>query len=131
MQFSKISEQRLSTCHEDLQKLMNRVVEKLDISIVCGHRGEKDQNEAVKNGLSKLTYPNSKHNRLPSEAVDLAFWDGKKISWDEKQASYVAGYTQAMADDMGIAIRLGGDWNRDRNVTNEKFIDLPHVELVK
>ncbi len=128
--FGKVSQERLATCDHRLQKLMERVVEKLDIMIVCGHRGRAEQDEAVRNGASKLNFPNSKHNSLPSKAVDIAFWDGSKIVWDAKQAAYVAGYIQAIADDMGIAIRLGADWDRDRNITDEKFIDLPHVELV-
>ena len=128
--FSKASSDRLDTCDRRLQLIMNRVIEKLDIVIVCGHRGEESQKEAVRNGASKVNFPNSKHNVFPSKAVDIAFWDGAKIVWDVKQAAFVAGYIQAIADDLGVAIRLGADWDRDRNITDERFIDLPHVELV-
>lgn len=128
--FGKVSTERLDTCDRRLQRLMLRVVEKLDIVIVCGHRGKAEQDEAVRNGASKVNFPNSKHNLLPSKAVDIAFWDGAKLVWDAKQASYCAGYVQAIADEMGIAIRLGADWDKDRNITDEKFVDLPHVELV-
>jgi hypothetical protein len=109
---------------------MNRVVKRLDIVIVCGHRPEKEQNEAVANKKSKLKFPNSKHNKIPSEAVDVAFWDGEKLLWDTKQASFMAGYILAVADEMGIEIRLGADWDRDRNITDENFIDLPHLEYI-
>ena len=128
--FSKTSNSRLATCHPRLQDLMNRVVKRLDIAIVCGHRDEKEQNEAFANKKSKLKFPKSKHNKLPSEAVDVAFWDGEKLLWDTKQASFLAGYILAIADEMGMEIRLGADWDRDRNITDEKFIDLPHVEYI-
>ncbi len=128
--FSNVSRDRLATCDPILQKLMERAVKRLDIAIVCGHRGKEEQDEAVRTGKSKLTFPKSKHNSLPSKAVDVAFWDGKKLSWDAKQAAFLAGYILACADEMGIEIRLGADWDRDRNITDEKFIDLPHVELV-
>ena len=128
--FSKISQNRLATCHPRLQDLMNRVVRRLDIAIVCGHRNEREQNEAYAKGASKLRYPKSKHNSLPSLAVDVAFWDGVKLSWDAKQASFLAGYILAVADEMGMEIRLGADWDRDRNITDEKFVDLPHVEYI-
>lgn len=35
------------------------------------YRDEKSQNQAFKQKLSKLEYPQSKHNKLPSEAIDI------------------------------------------------------------
>ena len=40
--FSQRSKDRLATCHPDLQRVMNKVVERYDISIICGHRGEEE-----------------------------------------------------------------------------------------
>lgn len=47
-----------------------------DCHISCAFRGEAEQNQAFKNGKSRLKWPNSKHNvmkdGLPcSEAIDL------------------------------------------------------------
>ena len=57
--FGKTSKERLETCEEDIQLLFKEVVRGFDCSIVCGHRGEKDQNEAFKRAVSytHLTLP--------------------------------------------------------------------------
>jgi hypothetical protein len=31
---------------------------------------------------------------------------------------------------MGIAIRWGGDWDQDGFVADERFLDMPHFELI-
>jgi peptidoglycan L-alanyl-D-glutamate endopeptidase CwlK len=127
--FSKTSLDRLDTCHPKLKGILNKAIAFIDFTIVCGHRNELDQNQAFAENKSDLKYPDSKHNKMPSEAVDVAFWDGKGLVWDIRQAAFLAGYIKATADGMGIKIRLGGDWDRDYNITDEKFIDMPHIEL--
>ena len=52
--FSHISRSRLNTCHPDLITLFNTVIRNYDCSILCGHRGELEQNEAFDNGYSQL-----------------------------------------------------------------------------
>jgi len=32
--------------------------------------------------------------------------------------------------EIGVAVRWGGDWDRDGDTKDEKFRDLPHFELV-
>ena len=72
--FSKTSSDRLSQAHEDQQTLFNEVIKYVDCTIVCTHRGEVKQNKAYDDGFSKVRYPNSKHNQLPSLAVDCVPW---------------------------------------------------------
>ena len=64
-QFSKSSQARLEECHQDIQTIFKYVIEVFDCTIVCGHRGEYDQNKAFDEGKSKLTFPKSKHNKSP------------------------------------------------------------------
>jgi len=78
--FGKTSRKRLATCHEDLQLVFNEVIKHFDCTIVCGHRGEADQNDAFERGNSKLRFPQSKHNQWPSLAVDAVPWP---INWDD------------------------------------------------
>jgi hypothetical protein len=33
------------------------------------------------------------------------------------------------AQELGIKIRAGADFNQDGDLTNDKFVDLPHFEL--
>ena len=129
--FSQRSKARLETCHPDLQRLMNKVVERYDISIICGHRGREEQEEAFRTGKSKARFGQSKHNSYPSKAVDVVPWPFKADDWnDSNYFSHMAGYIRAVADELGIRIRWGGDWNNNRRTSDESFLDMPHFELV-
>lgn len=127
--FSQKSLERLNTCHPDLQKVFNKVIENYDCTIICGHRGKDEQDEAVRLGNSKLQWPNSKHNQLLSLAVDVAPYP---LDWNDTSRFYhFAGYVLAVANFMGVKLRWGGDWNGDLKFRDEKFKDLPHFELVE
>lgn len=77
--FSKTSKERLAACHPDIQAVCNELIKFYDISVLCGHRGEKEQNQAYNKGTSQVRYPNSAHNKTPSLAVDIAPYP---IDWD-------------------------------------------------
>jgi hypothetical protein len=125
--FSKLSQERLSQCHPDLQKLFNEVVKHYDCIILCGHRGEKEQNDAFSKGFSKLKFPKSKHNKLPSMAVDVA---RVPLNWNDREGFiHFAGYVTAVADQLGIKIRCGIDFDQDANYKNG-FFDGPHFEII-
>lgn len=70
--FSRKSLSKLNTCDERLQRIFMEVIKKEDCTILCGTRSKEDQNMMYKTHRSKLKYPQSKHNRLPSKAVDVA-----------------------------------------------------------
>lgn len=40
------------------------------------------------------------------------------------------GFVKGIAQHMGIPIRWGGDWDGDNQMSDQKFDDLPHFELV-
>jgi peptidoglycan L-alanyl-D-glutamate endopeptidase CwlK len=132
--FGKSSLSRLETCHEDLQLLFLQVVSTFDCSIICGYRGEEEQNEAFDKNLSKLKFPDSKHNAYPSMAIDVIPYP---VAWhDLKRMHYFAGYVKATAEQLkkdqliSHDIRWGGDWDSDTEVNDQTFIDLPHFELI-
>jgi len=127
----KMSRVHLESCHPKIQRLITelarRVPKSMDFSVTCGHRGEAEQNAAYASGRSTKTWPFSMHNRLPSPAVDLAPYP---LDWnDTARFARLSGYVQCAADDLGIRIRWGGDWNQDGKSSDEKFIDMPHFEL--
>lgn len=127
--FSDRSKSRLLTCENDLIVLFDRVVQRFDCSVICGHRGEEDQNKAFREGKSKLEFPDSLHNRYPSMAVDVVPYP---INWNDiHRFYYFAGFVLGTATEMGIKIRWGGDWDRDTQVNDHRFRDLPHFELRK
>lgn len=95
--------------------------------ILCGHRWQAEQDQAFRDGKSKLKWPQGKHNTLPSQTVDIAPYP---VDWIVTHAfARLAGYIQCVADSMGIAIRWGGDWNQNGKTKDERFLDFPHFEL--
>ena len=128
-QYSEQSKQKLEQAHEDLQKVFNEVIKHFDCTILKGYRGEKEQNDAYKKGNSKLKYPRSKHNKIPSLAVDVAPYP---INWgDTNRMRYFAGFVVGIGKSMGIDIRWGGDWDKDTELKDNKFNDLVHFEVVE
>ena len=103
--FGKSSKRRLATCHEDLQEIFNEVIKHFDCSVLCGHRGEEDQNKAVESGHSKVAWPNGRHNHNPSIAVDVAPYP---INWEDRERmTYFAGMVMGIAKAKGIGVRWG------------------------
>lgn len=132
--FGKRSKTNLSTCDSELQRLFNEVVKHYDCSVICGHRGEKEQNDAFYSGHSKLKYPKSRHNGFPSRAADVVPYyanSSEKIPWSDKEKFILfAGFVLGMAESMDIRIRWGGDWDSDRNMKDQSLWDGPHFELL-
>tara|TARA_R110002012_G_scaffold213061_1_gene384144 strand:- start:158 stop:556 length:399 start_codon:yes stop_codon:yes gene_type:complete len=127
--FGPKSKSNLGEAHPDLQKLFKKVVETYDCAVIEGYRGQEEQNSAYHSGKSKLKYPKSKHNRQPSLAVDVVPYP---VDWeDTKQFYHFAGFVQGIAEEMGISLRWGGDWNSNRLFEDQSFHDLPHYELMQ
>ena len=125
--FSSRSNAILSTCHPELQILFKEVVKEYDCSVLCGFRGEADQDKAFDEGKSKAKYPWSKHNKLPSIAVDVVPYP---IDWEDMRRFYhFIGYVMSIANRLGLKVRSGGDWDGDFNFKDQNFHDLPHWEL--
>ena len=70
--FGSASQARLETCHPDIQEILNEAIKIVDFSVLEGTRSEEKQNDLFHKGMSKVKYPNSKHNHRPSLAVDVA-----------------------------------------------------------
>ena len=127
--FGAKSKANLSECHPDLQKVFNKVIQSYDCSVIEGYRGREEQDAAFHSGKSKLQYPKSKHNRQPALAADVIPYP---VDWDDtKQFYHFAGFVQGIAEEMGIQLRWGGDWNSNRLFEDQSFHDLPHYELIK
>jgi len=127
--FSQKSLEKLATCDPKLQALFLEVIKHFDCVVLEGHRGKIMQDAAFAAGQSKTQWPQSKHNSQPSKAVDVAPYP---IDWnDHGRFYYFGGFVMGIAAKMGIKIRYGGDWNKNTQVKDEKFKDLPHFELVE
>lgn len=128
----RTSIERLNTVHPDLQVVVNVVAKRFPIYVVTGHRGKEAQNEAYREGNSTLKYPESKHNKKPSLAVDIAPLDEDgSIPWGNINGFYfLAGYAKAVAEMMGIKVRSGADWDGDYRTNDQRFHDPGHLELL-
>ena len=125
--FSNRSKEALATCHPDLRRVMNEAIKYIDFSVLEGHRGQAAQDLAFRQGLSKLRWPNGRHNSKPSRAVDIAPYP---IVWaDTERFVLFAGFILGIASTLGIKLRWGGDWDTDWQVKDEKFRDYGHFEL--
>lgn len=116
--FGKKSLEKLAECHPDLQKIAHELIKEMDVTVLCGHRNEMDQNTAFINGKSKLQWPRSKHNKKPSEAVDIAPYP---IDWNNLARFHeMCSRVEQIAKKLNIKLRLGRDFS---------FKDYPHFEL--
>lgn len=128
-EFGERSKKALNSADPKLRLLFEEVVKTYDCAVICGFRNEEDQETAFVQGFSKVRYPNSKHNSYPSKAVDVVPWP---IDWNDTKRFYEFGaIVIETAKKMGIKIRWGGDFNQDGNLKNDRFVDLPHWELVE
>lgn len=133
--FGITSKTRLATCHPDLQTLFNYVIKYFDCTIVCGHRNKRDQDKAFNEKKSQVKYPDSKHNKYPSMAVDAAPWEKDHIDWSKDQMYYFSGFVLGIAKMLleygaiDSVIRLGSDWDGDNDIQDQTFIDSPHFEI--
>lgn len=120
IQFSARSQEKLEKAHPDLQALAMEILQEMDITVLCTYRGEAEQNEAFKAGNSTLKYPQSKHNQIPSLAIDLAPYP---IDWlNIKRFENMLQIANIKAQKLGIKLRYGRDFS---------FKDYPHIELLK
>jgi len=126
--FGQSSLKRLDGVSHKLQDLAYRVVlEHHDCTILPlgGKRTQEEQLKLVATGKSKTM--NSKH--LEGLAIDLAPYP---IDWNNtKRFYYFAGIVMAVAREMDLKIRWGGDWDRDDDLDDQSFNDLVHFELVE
>ena len=125
--FSQKSQDNLNTCDMDLQDVFNEVVKHFDCTVLVGHRSQEAQTKAYNEGKSQKQYPDSKHNSMPSNAVDVAPYP---IDWEDRDRfHYFAGYVMRTAKDLNVNLRWGGDWDNDTELKDNSFDDLVHFEI--
>lgn len=133
--FSKRSQDNLATADNKLQQLFNEVIKDYDCTVIYGHRTPEEQFELFKQGREKKdgwwakvgpTVTNldghnkkSKHNYLPSKAVDVVPFP---LDWDDIDSfKALAEVVKKKAKELGIDVQWGGDWT--------SFKDYPHWEI--
>ena len=123
--FSRTSITNLSSCDVRLLQLFLQVIKNVDCTIIEGHRSTEKQATLLQQGLTRLQH--SKHNEVPSLAVDVAPYP---IRWEDYEKFYwFGGYVKGVADSLGLEIRWGGDWDGDGDFKDQTLVDLVHWEI--
>jgi hypothetical protein len=117
------------TCHADLIAICIELIEDFDFSVVCGFRDKEAQTAAFESGHSMKQWPDSKHNHMPSLAIDIIPWP--ECYSDTKKFYLMAGRFLQIAYDKGIPVRWGGDWDGDDDLRDQTFQDIGHFELLR
>lgn len=147
---SKRSIKNLETCDPELIDLVEEAITNcpIDFGISYGHRTQEEQFELYKKGREErghkwvLTDPSkkvtnidgyevmSKHNHSPSLAFDFICYVNGKVTWKEKYYVFVAGYIMGKAQELGINVTWGGNFDRDNDIMEKgTFNDLGHFEI--
>jgi peptidoglycan L-alanyl-D-glutamate endopeptidase CwlK len=138
--YGKTSQARLDTCDVDIKTIWNELAKYINNSVLCGHREKYEQNKAFADGVSKVRWPNGKHNVKPSKAIDSAPYiiEIGNVDYDDYKAlAKFAGYVDLISRQLFDAgkithlIRWGGDWDMDGRTIDQTFNDLVHFELYK
>ena len=126
--FGNRSRINLSQAKAELQDVMNAAIKRTDFSVIEGHRGKKKQNQYYDEGKSTVRFPDSKHNLMPSWAVDVVPWDQEKRKalhgnnpYELMQIGRMVQIIMEEAERLGVDIECGANW---RN-----FPDGAHVQL--
>lgn len=124
---SKLSLQRLETCDQRLQDVVKAAIKRIDFTVLCGFRNKQDQNDAFERGFSKVKWPNGRHNKQPSQAVDLAPYPIDWRNLDRFKAMMMIVKDEGAK--LNVPLRFGMDFNQNDIIGDDKFIDWPHVEI--
>ena len=118
--FGRRSKENLATCEQEIQDVLNEAIKHYDFSVIDGHRDMATQNKYFNEGVSKVRWPNSKHNSYPSRAVDIIpYPDG--FDADNSEFDRMATYILSACSRLGVRMDWGGHW--------KNFKDYPHFEL--
>ena len=137
----------MNELRQDLAKVIDaaRMVSAVEFQLVDGARTIDEQRKLFKAGKSKINpdgldpkdlVAQAKHvvNKVEpkARAVDIIIRvkDKPQHTYDRQHLCYVAGVVQSEGTRRGIAIRWGGNWDRDGEIiTDQTFQDLVHFEV--
>jgi len=104
--------------HPDLKHIVTELSKEMDIVVKTGHRDHAAQVNAFNLGTSRHVWPNSRHNTLPSMAVDIVPKDAAND--DVYKFREMLRRIERIADLADIKIQLGRDF---------QFREYCHIQL--
>lgn len=127
--FDDRSLRNLRTVHPLLQQLLNAAIKDFRFIIADAVRGEIAQTKAYATGHSKKKFGGSPHNWFPSLAVDIYPAPFKVSTPMAVFVKMQMEIIRPLANDLQIPIRQGIDFNRNGNLSDDRWDDAPHIEL--
>ena len=138
--FSALSRSRLKGVHPDLIRVVDRalMLSSVDFMVIEGVRTPERQRALYAQGRTKpgriVTWTLRSRHLVQADgfghAVDLAPYP---LDWEGParfpKFDAIARAMFAAADDLGVAIRWGADWDRDGKSRERGDSDSPHWEL--
>lgn len=139
-QYSNRSLENLTTCHPLIKAVAHEVIKWVDVMVEEGWRSRRLQNEYFEEGLSKVRWPNSKHNNLNDEGLPEShaahflpypeLWQASMRRW-YYVGGFITGVGETLVRPEGWHWRWGGDWDGDDIFSDQGFDDLAHHEIVR
>jgi len=126
--FGRKSRERLEGVDPRLVKVLKELLKLMDVTIIEGVRSEETQYKYFLDGKSKLDGKNKMSKHQLGRAVDLAPYP---IKWEQSERFYyMGGMIRAIAKDLNLKVRWGGDWDSDGETKDQSFMDLVHIEIL-
>lgn len=124
----------LEGVHPKLVHVVHRALEitQQDFTVVEGLRSLETQKAYVAKGVSKTM--RSYHLQQKDgygHAVDLYPYYNGSVQVEAPFSRYkmIADAMLKAADELGVVITWGADWNRDGRTSDHSFIDSPHYQI--
>ncbi len=138
--YAEKSKKVIETCNHNLVIWSYEVIKRWDCSALDGFRNRTRQDKAYRDGFSKLQYPHSKHNKIPSMAIHLVpYLRGKAMfgntETEKLEMCYFAGGAMMIgkqlyeSGQMSLELLWGGDWNQNNDLS-DNWQDMAHFELI-
>ena len=131
--FGRTSMKRLATTRPEVRNILIEAIQtsEIDFGVVCGWRGEEEQNAAYIQGKSNAKYGQSDHNMMIgdkpySPAIDIAPYSHELrdyIWFDDALWKYLHAHIIATAERLGFKMLCGV-------ILKNGLVDNPHCLLV-
>jgi hypothetical protein len=121
-------ESRMTEAHQVLQAFFARFkILYPSMHVSWAYRGEEEQNAALEAGVSNAKFGESKHNVLPSLAIDIFEIKEGAAIWDPVFCLKV--YKEALA--AGFRLKNGGDFKVKKKGKWVSLGDYGHFEVME
>jgi len=132
----KLSERSLERAKDVNPKLINLILlairrTPIDFGVAWmgGKRTAEEQNQLYKEGYSQCDGYSKLSKHQSGDAIDLNIFVGSKLVENKEMLCVVAGVMFSCANELGINLRWGLDWNGNGDIRDNKFNDMYHFEI--